>query len=92
MSNELTNIEVIVFEDDQGNPVEMEIIDEFDHGKDHYIALMQLPDIDGELDEDPTIQFYCITEAGDEEIFDLVEDAALRHVLADRLEERLFQK
>lgn len=92
MSNDLTNIEVIVFEDEEGNQVEMEIVDEFDLGKDHYIALTELPDVDGILDEDPPIQFYRITEEDDEEIFDAVEDAALLNTLADALEERLFQK
>lgn len=92
MSNELTNIEVIVFEDDHGNQVEMQIVDEFDYFNEQYIALIELPEAEEALDEDPPIQFYRVIEEDGEEMFDYIEDTALYNKLSDALEERLLQK
>lgn len=92
MANELTNIEIIVFEDDDGGEIEMEIIDEFDCDGAHYIALSEVPDADSDalLDEDD-ISFFLVTQENDEEMFDLVEDKKLLQQLADLLEQRLLK-
>ena len=92
MSEELTNIEMIVFEDDQGKEIEMEIIDEFHFNGIHYVALSEAPQADSDqlLDEDD-IRFFRILNENGEEMFDAIEDQNTIQLLADELEKRLLE-
>jgi len=92
MSEELTNIEMIVFEDDQGKEIEMEIIDEFHFNGIHYVALSEVPQADSDqlLDEDD-IRFFRILNENGEEMFDAIEDQNTIQLLADELEKRLLE-
>ena len=86
-----TDIEIIVFSDEDGQDIEMEVIDEFDWKEKHYIALR--PPIDPmneDSDEDSIVFFHSETDADGEEIFDLVEDNETLLGLTDKLEERLL--
>lgn len=86
-----TDIEIIVFSDEDGQDIEMEVIDEFDWEGRHYIALRPPIDpLDEDSDEDSIVFFHSETDASGEEIFDLVEDKKILQGLTDKLEERLL--
>lgn len=87
MSEELTNIEIIVFEDENGEDIEMNIVDEFDHENIHYVALTPAQ-IDAD-DEEDSINFFSVSKVEGQEEFDLVEDEKLLNTLFDLLEDRL---
>ncbi|MGI6192320.1 MAG: DUF1292 domain-containing protein [Christensenellales bacterium] len=86
---ELTNIQVIVMEDEDGNETEYQIADEFDFEGRHVIALC--PPENASEDEDEVTFFFC---DGDEEDFELlpVEDEKTVDQLAGILEERLLAR
>ena len=90
-NTEYTDIEIIVFEDDAGNELEMQIVDEFDHEGGHYLALTAPIDDDSEEDED-TVSFFLSKGEGEELEVELVEDKKLLDKLADILEDRLLSK
>ena len=87
---EYTDIEVIVFEDENGNETEMQIVDEFDYEGQHVIAVCPAPDEASE-DEDEVSFFYAEGEDDDLEMT-LIEDAQLIDKLGDVLEDRLLNK
>lgn len=95
MSEELTQIEVVVFEDEDGTQIEMQIVDEFDHDSHHYVVLIPSPeegakiDVDGE--DDLNLFEVTVDEKGEED-FDLVEDKKLLAVLAGIVEDRLLAR
>lgn len=86
---ELTNIQVIVMEDEAGNETEYQIADEFDFEGKHVIALC--PPEDAGEDEDEVSFYFC---EGDDEEFEMtpVEDNAAIERLASVLEERLLSR
>ncbi len=88
-----TDTEVIVFEDEDGLDIEMELVDEFEDGGQRYVALRpSLESADFDTDED-CISFFAVrTDDEGGELFDLVEDEAAITRLADRLEDRLLSK
>lgn len=88
MCTEFTNIEYIVFEDEDGNEIEMEIIDEFHYDEKPYIALSAASPSDEQDSEE--ISFYEVIAMDEEEAFDLITDASLLRALSDALEQRLF--
>lgn len=86
-----TDIEIIVFEDEDGSDIEMEIIDEFDVEGGHYMALRPpIAPMDEEGDEDSIAFFRSETDGSGEEVFDLVEDKETLRKLMDALEDRLL--
>ena len=99
MDEELTNIEVIVFEDDEGNEIEMDIVDEFDFEGKHIVALSEAPgqmdesEIDeSEMDEEDTVSFFEVIKDKENEDYELIEDEKAVAKLADFLEERLLAR
>ena len=90
-NTQYTDIEIIVFEDEDGSDIEMEIIDEFDLEGIHYMALRPPIDpLDEDSDEDSIAFFRCETEESGEEIYDLVEDKETLRKVMDVLEDRLL--
>ena len=87
---EYTDIEVIVFEDEDGNETEMQIVDEFDCEGRHVIAVCPAPDEAAE-DEDEVSFFYASGKDDDLEMT-LVEDEKELEKLGDLLEEWLLSK
>ena len=86
-NKEYTDIQVIVFEDDDGNEMEMQIVDEFDYEGRHIIALA--PPVDAEEDEDE-VSFFAASGPDEDLDMELIEDKALIDALGDLLEERLL--
>jgi len=86
---ELTNIQVIVMEDEDGKETEYQIADEFDYEGRHVIALC--PPENAAEDEDEVTFFFC---EGTEEEFEMtpVEDKVTIEALANILEERLLAR
>ncbi|MGI6151183.1 MAG: DUF1292 domain-containing protein [Christensenellales bacterium] len=86
---ELTNIEVIVMEDEDGNETEYLIADEFDFNGARVIALC--PPADAAEDEDEVSFFLA---SGDGEEYDLmpIEDERTIDMLAGILEDRLLAR
>ena len=85
-----TDIEIIVFEGDDGD-IEMEIIDEFELDGQRYLALRPPLDENGQVDDEDSINFFSVaSDENGEELYDLVEDDTLLSRLADVLEERLL--
>jgi hypothetical protein len=99
---ELTNIEIIVFEDEEGGEIEMEIVDEFDLEERHFVALVESIGMDDDCenksleeleDFDDDVNFFeVIKDENGEEMFDLVEDRQLLNKLADELENRILER
>lgn len=86
-----TDIEIIVFEDEDGSEIEMEIIDEFEMEGVQYMALRPPIDpMDEDSDEDSIAFFRCETDEKGEEVFDLVEDKDTLAKVMDMLEDRLL--
>lgn len=95
MSEELTQIEVVVFEDEDGTEIEMQIVDEFDHKEHHYVVLIPSPEEGAEIDaegEDDLNLFEVTKNEKGEEDFNLVEDKKLLAELANIVEERLLSR
>ncbi len=86
---ELTDIQFIVMEDDDGNEMELQIADEFDFNGEHILALC--PPQDANEDEDEVSFFLC---SGDGDEFDLmpIEDEKTIDLLANILEDRLLAR
>jgi len=84
---EYTDIQIIVFEDEAGNEMEMQIIDEFDHEGQHIIALA--PPVDANEDEDE-VSFFVASGPDDDLDMELIEDRKLIDMFGDLLEERLL--
>ena len=82
--DELTNIEVLVFENEDGSETEMQIVDEFEWQGNSYVALLPL-----DVREGDDIQLFCTT--GQDE-YEQVADSAAKNALLDILEERLLNK
>lgn len=95
MSEELTQIEVVVFEDEDGTEIEMQIVDEFDHNGRHYVVLIPSPEEGAEIDvdgEDDLNLFEVTKDEKGEEDFNLVEDKKLLAELAGVVEDRLLAR
>ena len=86
---ELTDIPVIVMEDDDGNEVELQIADEFDFNDAHIIACC--PPQDAGEDEDE-VSFYYSNDNEDDLQLMLIEDEKTIELLANILEERLLSR
>lgn len=90
---EYTNIEYIAFEDEKGNPIEMQIVDEFDHDERHYIALCPIPQPGQDSEDEDMINFFAVLQdENGEETFELIEENRLINTLADLLEERMLSR
>lgn len=81
---ELTNIEYLVFTQDDGSEIEMQIVDEFEYEGGSYIALVNAAVEDGD-----EISVYKVS--GDDE-YEQVEENALLNMLLDIVEERIAAK
>lgn len=87
--DKLTGLEIIVFEDEEGD-IEMELIDEFELDGVHYVALRPPLNLDGQIDDADEINFFSILSSDEEEEYVLIEETKLLQRLADLLEERLL--
>jgi len=91
----LTNIQMIVFEDEDGLDIEMEVLDEFEHEGKRYVALRPAFDAEAFTEDEDSINFfevYADPENDEEEMFDLIEDPASLQALSDVLENRLMSR
>lgn len=86
---ELTDIQVIVMEDDDGNEMELQIADEFDFNGEHILALC--PPSDAGEDEDE-VSFFLSSGDGDDFELMLIEDERTVELLAGILEDRLLSR
>lgn len=90
---ELTNIEIICFEDEDGLDIEMEVVDEFVRDGKRYVALRPaLETLDDESDEDDISFFSLDSDENGQELFTLIEDESMVSALANTLEERLLAR
>ena len=89
-------IEVISFENDEGEEFDMMIVDEFEKDGQRYIALIESVVGDNVMsdsyDFDETIMFCRILGDDGKEAFEPVENRATIAKLEDVLEERLFKR
>lgn len=75
INNEELSVEVVTFQDDEGNEFDMEIVDEFEHAGRKFAVLAEIHDHDDEegCDDDACA---CCAGCGDEEealyIFEIV--------------------
>ena len=83
-NKEYTDIEVLVFEDDDGHEVEMNIVDEFDYGGASYIALVA-----ADAEEGDDISVYRVL--GDDN-YEQIDDPKELDALLDAIEARIVEK
>ena len=81
---ELTNIEVLVFAGEDGEEIEMQIVDEFELEGESFIALVSAQCEDGD-----EIEVYKVLP-GDE--FESVDDAVKKDKLLDIIEQRIMER
>ena len=89
----------VIFEDESGNEIELDIVDQFPYGEKEYAVLMDLSKLldenseiaPDELDTPSEMYVMEIVMEGDQELFIPIEDEELLSKLSDLIYERINQ-
>ncbi|MDL2220290.1 DUF1292 domain-containing protein [Eubacteriales bacterium OttesenSCG-928-N14] len=90
---EYDDLDIVVFEDEQGNEIEFEILFTFEHGDEEYAVLEELDGIEGEEDVADVYILKIVGEGDEEELVAVEEDkmdeliAVVESILQAELEE-----
>ncbi len=83
-------VDIVVFEDEEGNEVEFEIMFTFEHKGEEYAVLTEATEEELPEDEAPDMYILRVVQNGDEEEFVAVEEDMMEELIA--VVEEIFEE